>query len=252
MHRVGVAGQHGGTDGRRVPRPRRGGHQPAVDGQQPGQRDHRENRVGYRILAVEEPGGQQRRDHGHAVGGRAAEPEPAAGQVAQRHHGGADHRVDQQHGVIHGGGAAGEPVHRRDQKRIAALIQGVAGEVGRRAAPEDPRRDQVRGFVGIVYRQCLPAAEPRAQPGLAQPAGHQQQREQPVPAQRVNGGPDGPVEAGPSRDGAGVRIDLARSRQYASLLLVTQGPCHESRQATEMPRWCPAASLAGLILPHRG
>ena len=214
MHRVGIAGQRGGTDGRRVPPTRRGGHQPAVGGQQPGQRDHREDRVGYRVLAVEEPGGQQRRDHGHAVGSRAAEPEPAADQVAQRHHGGADCRVDQHHGVIHGGGAAGEPVHRRDQKRIAALVQRVAGEGGRWAAREDPRRDQVRGFVGIVQRHRLRAAEPRAQPGLEQPAGHQQQREQPVPAQRVNGGPGGPVEAGSSRDGAGVRIDLARSRQY--------------------------------------
>ena len=201
MDRVGEPGQQGGAGRRRVAGSPRPGGQPAVHRQQPGQRDHREDRVGHRVLAVEERGGHQRRDHGHAVGGRAVKSEPAAGQEAERHHQGADHRVDRQDGVVHTDGVLGEPVNRRDQQRVATLVQRRTGEVHARPARQHPRRDQVRGLVRVGQGSDLPAAEPHPQPGLDQPPEPEQQA--PPPRRSPRGaGPHGAGRHGVGQRGA--------------------------------------------------
>ena len=180
VDRVGVRGQRRRAGRVRVPDSRRRGHEPAMRGQQPGQRDHHEDRVGHRVLAVEEPGRDERGHERHPVCSRAAEPEPAAGQVSERQHQGADQGVDHHHGVVGGRGIAAEPVGRRDQERIAARVQRRVGQVGGRPAREHPRRDQVRGLVRVGQRHDLVAAEPHPQPHLDQPA--ERQQDHPAPA----------------------------------------------------------------------
>ena len=212
VDRVSVRGQQRRAGRVRVPGPRRRGRQPAVRGQQPGQRDHHEDRVGHRVLAVEEPGGNERRDERHDVRGRAAELEPAAGQVAERQHQGADHGVDRQHGVVHGRGIAGEPVHRRDQQRIPDLVQRRAGQVRAGPARQHPRRDQVRGLVRVGQRHDLLAAEPHPQSDLDQPA--ERQQDHPAPARgpgtrrRPRGAPGG--------TGTMLRVTLPRASTAAA------------------------------------
>ena len=168
--RVGVPGQQRRSGGRRVPSPRRRGGQPAVHAKQPAEREDRVDRVGHRELAVEQRRGQQRRHHGHAVRSRPVQPEPPPGQVGQRQHRRADRRVDHQCGPVHGDRVVREPVHRHDQQRVAGRVERRVGEVGRDAAREDPRRDQVRLLVGRGQRHRLhPAERARNPAGTSQP-----------------------------------------------------------------------------------
>ena len=205
---VGVRGQERRAGRVRVPDPRRRGRQPAVRGQQPGQRDHHEDRVGHRVLAVEEPGGDERGHKRHDVRGRAVEPEPAAGQIAERQHQRADHGVDHQHGVVHGRGIAGEPVDRRDEQRIADLVQRRTGQVRAGPARQHPRRDQVRGLVRVGQRHDLLAAEPYPQPDLDQPA----ERQQDHPASARSPGTRRRPRGAPGRNGhAAARVHRGRA-----------------------------------------
>ena len=135
--------------------------------------------------------------------GRAVKSEPAAGQEAERHHQGADHRVNRENGVVHADGVLGEPVNRRDQQRVATLVQRRTGEVDARPARQDPRRDQVRGLVGVGQGRDLPAAEPHPQPGLDQPAEPEQQA--PPPRRSPRGaGQRGAGRRGAARRGPGL------------------------------------------------
>ena len=186
MHRVGVPDEHGGPGRGRIPAPQGPGRQPAVYRQQPRQDQDREDRVGHRVFGVEEPGRQQRGDHGHRVGGRAGQPEPPPGHVGQRHQARADQRVDQQDAAVGRHRVMGEPEDRRDQQRVAALVQRRVGEVRGRPARQDPRRDQVRGLVGIGQRHGLGAAEPGPQRHQHQPARPDQ--EPPAPGRPPCGG----------------------------------------------------------------
>ena len=188
VHRVGVPGEQRGAGRGRVLPARGPRGQPAVHREQPAEHQDRVDRVGQRVLGVEQPGREQRGDHGHGVGGRADQPEPPARHVGQGHQQRADRRVDRQHRVVHDHRVAGEPVHRRDQQRIAALVQRGVGEVGGLPAGQDPRRDQVGGLVGVGQRHALPAAEPGPHPDLQQPARRDQQR---PPSRHPPGGPVG-------------------------------------------------------------
>ena len=200
VDRVGVPGQQSRSGRRQILPPDGPRGKPAVHREQPGQHQHRVDRVGHGVLAVEQRGGYQRRHHSHAERPRPVQPQPPAGHVAQRHDQGADRRVDpEQHGVVHGDRVMGEPVHRRDQQRVAGRVERRVGEVGRGPSGQHPRRDQVRGLIRDGQRHHLRPAEPRAQPGLRQPAGRQRQPPPARPAAEaaVGGGRRGRAPARP-------------------------------------------------------
>ena len=183
MNGVGVPGEQGRAHGRAVGGAAASRRQPGVHGQQPRQDHDREDRVGQRVLGVEHTFRHDGRDRRRGERDPAAHGQAPEGQVGQRHEGRVDHGVDHHGRVIGDDRVAGEPVDRHQQQRVAALVQGPVGEVGRRPGVREHARDhQVRGFVRVGQRHGLRPAEPYPQRHLSQVAEHEPEGPPPRPA----------------------------------------------------------------------